>query len=389
MEHEGEDVAAPAHPPTISTASAASDIDDFTLLTISTAASPTTAAETPLVLSAGSTDGHHSIMDDGNGGFHRLPSPASMAYMDRADLEAAFRGNAWSGTNLRMPSMSLRIFLSSTFTDTEAERNEILKMILDEAGDLRQLAISHRVRFNVIELRWGIHDTAASDHLTWEICREELAKCFEVSMGVFFVSLASEKYGWRGLPRLLDVAIWKRLQSVVAESSNEVRWWRAAFEDLGRFYCLDRNLMGPDGVSARWMRLKKGQIPLSAAERCRNFMADVLSLDGSLPDIGLSITHWETRAALATGGFDRMAWFHRTFAKPDLVRMTKALASDPRLAVFLDRDDDGQLDPDARALLAILKQELSQCKAAVELIEADYPTSASATFPSISSPTSV
>ena len=50
-------------------------------------------------------------------------------------------------------SRTFRIFVSSTFSDLEAERNALQKLVFPR---LRELATAHGCRFQVIDLRWGV-----------------------------------------------------------------------------------------------------------------------------------------------------------------------------------------------------------------------------------------
>ena len=46
-------------------------------------------------------------------------------------------------------------------------------------------------------MRWGVRDEATDNHLTAELCMAELAECERISVGVTFVSLQGQKYGYR------------------------------------------------------------------------------------------------------------------------------------------------------------------------------------------------
>ena len=47
---------------------------------------------------------------------------------------------------------TVRIFLSSTFTDTKLDRNELMQKVFEPIRDMCQL---HGVAFEVVDLRWG------------------------------------------------------------------------------------------------------------------------------------------------------------------------------------------------------------------------------------------
>lgn len=51
---------------------------------------------------------------------------------------------------------------------------------------------------------WGVRDENTWDHLTWMSCLRELERCEEESLGVFFLSLQSHKYGYCPLPKFIS-----------------------------------------------------------------------------------------------------------------------------------------------------------------------------------------
>ena len=92
--------------------------------------------------------------------------------------------------SLKVPKKRLIFFVSSTFTDTHAERDEIMNVVVPR---LRELACVHGVEVMALDLRYGIPDEAALMHTTWNDCSRELERCRAESGGIFFVSLQSEK----------------------------------------------------------------------------------------------------------------------------------------------------------------------------------------------------
>ena len=92
----------------------------------------------------------------------------------------------------------LAVFFSSTFTDTHTERNILLQEILLE---LRRIGRGQGVEVRFVDMRYGVKDESTIYQLTWEICVEQLEKCFRESAGIAFVSLQGDKYGYMPLPR--------------------------------------------------------------------------------------------------------------------------------------------------------------------------------------------
>jgi len=52
----------------------------------------------------------------------------------------------------RLVQKTVRIFLSSTFTDTRVERNELMEEVFEP---IRELCQQHGIAFEVVDLRWG------------------------------------------------------------------------------------------------------------------------------------------------------------------------------------------------------------------------------------------
>ena len=93
-------------------------------------------------------------------------------------------------TSLPIPKKKLLSFVSSTFTDTHAERDVLQRIILPR---LRKVARENGVEVVLVDLRFGIPDDAAKFHTTWEDCKREVERCRQESGGIFFISLQAGK----------------------------------------------------------------------------------------------------------------------------------------------------------------------------------------------------
>lgn len=81
-------------------------------------------------------------------------------------------------------------FISSTFTDTQLERDMLMNEVLNI---LREKAEALNVEVAFVDMRWGVRDENTIDHRTWVECKREILRCLEESWGVFFISLQGEK----------------------------------------------------------------------------------------------------------------------------------------------------------------------------------------------------
>ena len=97
-------------------------------------------------------------------------------------------------------SYQLRVFVSSTFTDTLKERNVILDKLLPR---LKALGAQYNIEIIFIDMRYGVRDENTKDHETWLACKTELMNCITSSSGICFLSLQGYKYGYQPIPKFI------------------------------------------------------------------------------------------------------------------------------------------------------------------------------------------
>lgn len=85
-------------------------------------------------------------------------------------------------------SREVRVFVSSTFRDMQAEREELLKRIFPR---LRRICERRGVTWGEVDLRWGITDEQTAEGRVLPICLEEIRGCRP-----YFLGLLGERYGW-------------------------------------------------------------------------------------------------------------------------------------------------------------------------------------------------
>lgn len=81
---------------------------------------------------------------------------------------------------------SIRVFISSTFRDMQAERDELVKYTFPR---LRKLCDQRSVSWSEVDLRWGITDEKQGEVLP--ICLKEIHNCRP-----YFIGILGERYGW-------------------------------------------------------------------------------------------------------------------------------------------------------------------------------------------------
>ena len=97
----------------------------------------------------------------------------------------------------------IRVFVSSTFRDMQAERDYLVKFIFPA---LRKLCDSRGVNWGEVDLRWGITDEQAAEGKVLPLCLEEIQRCRP-----YFIGLLGERYGWvpQNVPsELLETQAW-------------------------------------------------------------------------------------------------------------------------------------------------------------------------------------
>jgi hypothetical protein len=152
---------------------------------------------------------------------------------------SALRGDLNFDVHKLIPRFGLRIFVSSTFTDTHAERNIILDEILPE---LRASVNKNHIDISFIDMRYGVRDENTYDHLTWITCCTELTKCMNESAGMFFISLQGNKYGYRPIPKYLAK---EAFDQVIVRLSGTGSASKDTIDLLQAWYILDENNVPP------------------------------------------------------------------------------------------------------------------------------------------------
>ena len=134
---------------------------------------------------------------------------------------------------------SVCFLLSSTFTDTEWERN----MLLDDSVLYLQLyARKLGLDFRLVEMRWGIRDEASSSHQTSETCMAELERCQTESQGYSYVFLGAQKYGFRPFPATIPQHVFERLRAVMGDAEQAL---------LDESFRLDTNVLAAHDSGAK------------------------------------------------------------------------------------------------------------------------------------------
>ena len=133
-------------------------------------------------------------------------------------------------------SNTIRLFVSSTFSDLKAERGALQREVFPR---LKQLCLSKGLRFQAIDLRRGISEEAARDNKTMRICLRELKRCQQDRPKPNFLILLGDRYGWRPLPEIIPAALFEKLAAHLRSTDPD------AAQIFQEWYRLDENAVPP------------------------------------------------------------------------------------------------------------------------------------------------
>lgn len=136
-------------------------------------------------------------------------------------------------------SREIRVFISSTFHDMNAERDELVKRTFPQ---LRKMCEKRGVTLTDVDLRWGITDEQSAEGQVLPRCLAEISSCRP-----YFIGLLGERYGWVPMeypPLLVQQESW--LSGLKDHSVTELEILHGVLNDPGManhayFYFRDRS----------------------------------------------------------------------------------------------------------------------------------------------------
>lgn len=83
---------------------------------------------------------------------------------------------------------TVRVFISSTFRDMHAERDNLVKVVFPA---LREKLEKYRIHLVDIDLRWGVTAEQADNDQVLDLCLQQIDECRP-----FFIGILGDRYGW-------------------------------------------------------------------------------------------------------------------------------------------------------------------------------------------------
>ncbi|XP_077990677.1 NACHT and WD repeat domain-containing protein 2-like [Glandiceps talaboti] len=265
-------------------------------------------------------------------------------------------------------SRVVRIFTSSTFTDTSVERNALMRDVYPKLKDYCKS--KYGLEFQVVDMRWGVRDEATDDHMTSELCMNEIAACQKLSIGPNFVTFLCQKYGYRPFPPNVPAHELEVMRQVLLDDRQSVSliddWFIKDVNAVPPVYRLQpissklahfNDNDNPDKMGAD--RSKWWDIFETLQKQLRH-ASSVCQKKGQFNEkqaskYTISVTHNEVQHGIldAPGNKqDQCVCFVRKFA--DLEKR----ADDNEAKHFIDINwEDKQIDPDAKSLLTELRDK--------------------------------
>lgn len=72
-------------------------------------------------------------------------------------------------------------------------------------------------------MRWGVRDEATDDHMTTNLCINEIRNCQRLSTGANFVVFLCQKYGYRPIPSAIFSSELQILKKVLKEQKSGLK----------------------------------------------------------------------------------------------------------------------------------------------------------------------
>eukprot|EP00736_Rhodelphis_marinus_P007001 Rmarinus@m.18027 len=245
----------------------------------------------------------------------------------------------------------IRVFVSSTFTDTKYERDILME---DVYPYLRMLCRNLGLSFTVVDMRWGIRDQSTNTHQTTRICLKEIARCRRVSVGPYFAAILGDKYGYNPLPTSIPSGLFTTLAERMNPEDEALfkKWYKEDISVRPRSYVLlaiDTHLPAYSGDSPS----EKRQAERTWWRVLEQLLLAITQANENLSDlpVGVSVTELEVIQGILSQS--KASLRNRTLCYLRSIPRLSELGDSRRL--YQDLTDDNTVKPDALEKLRNLR----------------------------------
>ena len=252
---------------------------------------------------------------------------------------------------MALTGRTFRIFVSSTFSDLQEERNALQKRVWPE---LRKLCRRHGCRFQAIDLRWGVREEAALDQQTMRICLAEIERCRRVSPRPNFLILLGDRYGWRPLPYEIPSDEFSEIERRTASGDDRtllLEWYERDENAAPAVHVLRARRL-PGAAEARTQEAAAWR---STEAKLRAILSQAVAAMPMTEERRMFYEASATEQEIRVGALGAEDAADHVFA---FFRRIEGLPQDGRAAAYLDIDEDGRVDAEARRRLDDLRARL-------------------------------
>ncbi|XP_019645210.1 PREDICTED: NACHT domain- and WD repeat-containing protein 1-like [Branchiostoma belcheri] len=258
----------------------------------------------------------------------------------------------------------VRVFLSSTFTDTADERNALMQHVVPR---LKIFCQEKGYELQLVDMRWGIRSEAANDHSTLDLCLREIHNCQKVSTGPTFVTLLSHKYGYQPLQPKVESAEFNTLLTGVDRKEDQqllLKWYQEDENAIPATYILQpiRALLPDYNHSTNeQLRSKAETTWWETSTSLHTILMEAalktLQTASAAHRYVCSITELEIEEGLlkSTTPNQQCLWFRRSISGLEVDNTRKDQSK--MAAKFIDLDESGGINSESQALLQLLEEK--------------------------------
>ena len=158
-------------------------------------------------------------------------------------------------------------------------------------------------------MRYGVKDWSTLLHLTFTVCATELLRCIAASAGLNFLSLQSNKYGYRPIPKYIRRDLFEERLAAASSNlkDNSLAWYK--LDTNSQIYVLRDLKEGKDANEDFWSVMPAIRSMLEGVPFDEHLCPGLL--------VGRSVSEWEAVLALSDpSNAQRCHWIRREFSEP-------------------------------------------------------------------------